>query len=55
MLVSLEKVQKQRDIVVNVTEYKGNNDIPDLKCYLSYLEQIEKVFPLMNNKVRPLI
>ena len=50
-LASLDKVQKQRDAVINITEYKGMNNIPDLKCYLSYLEQLEKLFPLMNDKV----
>lgn len=37
--------------MINITEYKGMNNIPDLKCYLSYLEQLEKLFPLMNDKV----
>ena len=50
-IASLEKVQKQRNAVISITEYKGTNNIPDLKCYLSYLEQLEKLFPLTNDKV----
>lgn len=48
---SLEKVQKQRDLIITIQDYSSPNNIPDLKCYFSYLEQIEQIFPLVNNKV----
>ena len=51
VLLSLEKVQKQRDLVMTIQDYSSPNNIPDLKCYFSYLEQIEEIFPLTNNKV----
>lgn len=34
-----------------ITTYNGLNTISDLKCYLSYLQQIEKVFPVTGKKV----
>ena len=47
---SLEKVQKQRDAISAITTYNGLNNISDLKCYLSYLQQLEKVFPVTGPK-----
>ena len=51
LTASLEKVQKQKDVVCGITTYNGLNTISDLKCYLSYLQQIEKVFPVTGKKV----
>lgn len=44
-------MQKQKDVVCGITTYNGLNTISDLKCYLSYLQQIEKVFPVTGKKV----
>ena len=51
VFLSLDKVQKQRDLIISIQDYSSPNNIPDLKCYFSYLEQIEEIFPLTNNKV----
>lgn len=44
-------MQKQRDAISAITTYNGLNNISDLKCYLSYLQQLEKVFPVTGPKV----
>ena len=51
VMKELEKVQKQRDAISAITTYNGLNNISDLKCYLSYLQQLEKVFPVTGPKV----
>lgn len=48
---SIEKVNKQRSVIVNIKDCSGVNDISDYKCYYVYLNQIGKVFPLSGREV----